>query len=87
MNVSAKFIGKSSLGFKHGDVYDLDMFFTFTQGKKEGGVYISNGKGLQCEYSRVVRFIDNWEVLTINHLNEKEKKFAKLKILRIFGYD
>lgn len=74
MNVLAKFIGKSSLGFQHGDNYQLDMLFTFTQGRG-GGVYISNGKGLNCEYAKVSKFIENWKILTINQVTEYEIKF------------
>lgn len=67
----AKFIGKNSVGFVNGEIYDLVMVSMPHIGK--GMIDISTQKGhessnwssgrLRCEYNSWELFIPNWEIL------------------------
>lgn len=75
MIIKAKFIGKSSLGFVYGKMYNLDCKFRWKLGSNpcEAGVNIQTNSGsfpnyerLRCEYNTVDIFLSLWKVSSIH---------------------
>lgn len=76
--LQAKFTGKDSLGFKSGEKYNLSLScYGSSFGSRSlqfGPISIEtnagtfpNYKKLRCEYSKLDKFFENWQVDKINH--------------------
>jgi len=57
--MKVKFIGANSMGYIHGEIYDLKTHV------KNSLIWIKeiNGKGLPCPYESIEAFSNNWVTL------------------------
>lgn len=88
--VVGKFIGKSSLGFIHGESYLLTISMLHTLGKVDnlfstpisirGNLVNSKGGQLNCDYGSFESFLKNWRLL--NHITEGPLKQSILSEIR-----
>jgi len=72
ITLKAKFIGKSSLGFISNKEYELVVDSQSTE------IHISvsdhsDRRTLKCVYSNTPKFLENWEVLSIDGVDNKSK--------------
>lgn len=63
--VKARFIGKSSLGFINGNIYEFIILSLPHIGK--GYIEIKTECKKRCEYNSWELFIPNWEILQFNN--------------------
>ena len=68
--IRAKFIGRDSLGYKNGDIYELKI--------KENSITLMDGSQL-CLYSNIQTFLKNWDVL--QHFKPSELYVKKDRII------
>lgn len=74
ITLKAKFIGKTSLGFTTNKEYELMMDLKSTEIDIESKVGVfPNEEVLRCVYSNISKFLENWEVLSINGMDTKSK--------------
>ncbi len=74
ITLKAKFIGKTSLGFTTGKEYNLSLDSISTEIDIESKVGVfPNEETLKCVYSNTPKFLENWEVLSINGIDTKSK--------------
>jgi len=94
--LQAKFVGKDSLGFKSGLNYNLRFEVTsagmtsavnYKPVASIDGIRISTNSGkfpdynrLNCDYSSVERFLDNWQVVKINLFSTELPELVKSTI-------
>jgi hypothetical protein len=68
--IKAKFIGKNSLGFVNGRVYEMYLISMPHIGKGMIEIETKNLEPkLRCEYGSWEKFILNWEILHYNNMN------------------
>ena len=68
--IKAKFIGKNSLGFINGRIYEMYLISMPHIGK--GMIEITTEKHnprLRCEYGSWEKFIPNWEILHFENMS------------------
>jgi hypothetical protein len=63
VKIKAKFIGRDSLGFKNGIIYDLDAYISSIVPKVEVTIRNSVSKHQVCRYSEMKFLNINWEIL------------------------
>jgi hypothetical protein len=66
IKIKAKFIGRNSLGYVHGVMYNIDVLNSgFTSGGSQGSsitICREKDSGGTCQYSRIETFLKNWEL-------------------------
>ena len=68
--LKAKFIGKNSLGFINGRIYEMHLISMPHIGKGMIEIATENHKPrLRCEYNSWELFIPNWEILKYDNMN------------------
>jgi hypothetical protein len=68
--IKAKFIGKNSLGFINGCIYEMHLISMPHIGKGMIEIATENHKPkLRCEYGSWEKFIPNWEVLHFENMS------------------
>jgi hypothetical protein len=68
--VKAKFIGKNSLGFINGRIYEMVLISMPHIGKGMIEIATENHKPkLRCEYNSWELFITNWEIVKYDNMN------------------
>ena len=68
--LKAKFIGKNSLGFINGRIYEMILLNQPHIGKGMIEIATENHKPkLRCEYGSWEKFILNWEILHYDNMN------------------
>ena len=80
--IKAKFIGKNSLGFINGRVYEMYLISMPHIGKGMIEIATTSLKPkLRCEYGSWEKFILNWEILhydNMNNTNDAEVHHTKV---------
>lgn len=68
--IKAKFIGKNSVGFINGCIYEMYLISMPHIGKGMIEIATENHKPkLRCEYGSWEKFIPNWEILHYDNMN------------------
>jgi len=73
ITLKAKFIGKSSLGFISNKEYELIMDSQSAEIHIESVPDQPDRRTLKCVYSNTPKFLENWEVLSIDGVDNKSK--------------
>ena len=73
ITLKAKFIGKSSLGFISNKEYELVVDSQSTEIHIEAVPDHSDRRTLKCVYLNTPKFLENWEVLSIDRVDNKSK--------------
>ena len=66
--LKAKFIGKNSLGFINGRIYDLNLVNMAYIGRSPIQISTNRKPRLRCEYNSWELFIPNWHILSYENM-------------------
>lgn len=66
--LKAKFIGKNSLGFINGHIYDLNLVNMAYIGRSPIQISTNNKPRLRCEYNSWELFIPNWHIFSYENM-------------------